>query len=414
MLCKSCGKEIPEDAVFCQYCTVKIENEEVQTCKNCGADLPEGAIYCPYCTVKVENEKEDDSETFEQESTVSTVESTADVNEETLNASASGEVSTEMPKTKSKKKIFIVVAVSCLALILCIGGYYIYSNSIFSPLKVISKTVEAAKDISVLDLVEFKADNATKYTLDVEKSDFKSNVPGRYTVTYALTNISTGEKSSATFKFQVKDTTPPVITIKDTVISFLNNEFNALNYASITDNAADLDVSKLIVEGKIDTAVAATYPITVSIADASGNKTTKNVNVVVREITDEEKSQFLEKIQGMWINDTWIVRFDIIDNKYRIVYNTFTFDDSATIGYLNFVNLSNDLTKATLTWNWEYYLVSVVPVSTGNATVTIDTGIHGDNKIYVDLGNEKGNIEYQYITQEQLNEIYINYYHNRQ
>lgn len=46
-LCPSCLGEIPEEAVFCPKCGVKIN--EKRKCLNCGAEIPDDASFCSEC-----------------------------------------------------------------------------------------------------------------------------------------------------------------------------------------------------------------------------------------------------------------------------------------------------------------------------------------------------------------------------
>lgn len=46
--CLSCGKILPDDSNFCQYCgsmDVKIS----VYCRKCGKEIPSDSLYCPYC-----------------------------------------------------------------------------------------------------------------------------------------------------------------------------------------------------------------------------------------------------------------------------------------------------------------------------------------------------------------------------
>ena len=56
--CNDCGKEVPEDSVFCQYCGSKNivvipEKQEKQRsfkkCMDCGEELPDDSKFCQYC-----------------------------------------------------------------------------------------------------------------------------------------------------------------------------------------------------------------------------------------------------------------------------------------------------------------------------------------------------------------------------
>lgn len=44
--CVSCGKEIPEEYMFCPHCGSK----QIKSCPQCGMhDFPEDALFCPEC-----------------------------------------------------------------------------------------------------------------------------------------------------------------------------------------------------------------------------------------------------------------------------------------------------------------------------------------------------------------------------
>ena len=56
--CNDCGKEVPEDSVFCQYCGSKNivvipekqeEQRSFKKCMDCGRELPEDSKFCQYC-----------------------------------------------------------------------------------------------------------------------------------------------------------------------------------------------------------------------------------------------------------------------------------------------------------------------------------------------------------------------------
>ncbi|MDE5771959.1 MAG: zinc-ribbon domain-containing protein [Ruminococcus sp.] len=67
MICKNCGNELNDGAMFCGKCgtrceeseniTVTDNTDELQFCRNCGAELREGAFFCNQCGSSV-NENE--------------------------------------------------------------------------------------------------------------------------------------------------------------------------------------------------------------------------------------------------------------------------------------------------------------------------------------------------------------------
>lgn len=66
MYCQNCGKEIPNDSVFCPECGVKqtdqqpiqqniVENNKMKFCENCGCKIPIDSRFCPECRAKQSN-----------------------------------------------------------------------------------------------------------------------------------------------------------------------------------------------------------------------------------------------------------------------------------------------------------------------------------------------------------------------
>jgi len=50
MFCNQCGKEIPENSKFCNFCGAKVGNN----CPQCGTELPEGSKFCHICGTPLE------------------------------------------------------------------------------------------------------------------------------------------------------------------------------------------------------------------------------------------------------------------------------------------------------------------------------------------------------------------------
>lgn len=69
--CPSCGRELPEEAVFCMFCGHKLEETDTMAeqaeeeekkpalCPKCGAPLIEGADFCMECGADVRQNKAD-------------------------------------------------------------------------------------------------------------------------------------------------------------------------------------------------------------------------------------------------------------------------------------------------------------------------------------------------------------------
>ena len=79
MICKNCGKELPDDVSFCLGCGARIEiteinvqtnntEEDIQHCKNCGAELKRDALFCNKCGQKYDTELFDSNVVNDQSS----------------------------------------------------------------------------------------------------------------------------------------------------------------------------------------------------------------------------------------------------------------------------------------------------------------------------------------------------------
>ena len=72
--CNDCGKELPDDSCFCQYCGSKNIKKVIpqndnpkriiyKRCMDCGKELPDDSEFCQYCGSKRVATVKDDSET---------------------------------------------------------------------------------------------------------------------------------------------------------------------------------------------------------------------------------------------------------------------------------------------------------------------------------------------------------------
>lgn len=78
MKCSKCGKQLPQDSEFCQYCGNKVEvfieenplQQDERNCHKCGSKIPSDSEFCPYCGSKVILDFVNSKETEPQSKTI--------------------------------------------------------------------------------------------------------------------------------------------------------------------------------------------------------------------------------------------------------------------------------------------------------------------------------------------------------
>lgn len=88
-----------------------------------------------------------------------------------------------------------------------------------------------------------------------------------------------GAEAEKKVKYTVADTTPPVMLLGDDIYLDVGDYFDIDSYISYADNFDR--TPSLTVEGDVDTSAEGTYPLTLYIDDANGNRLTKYLNVNV-------------------------------------------------------------------------------------------------------------------------------------
>lgn len=101
MLCSHCGKEIPNDSLFCSFCGQKNEGA---VCPTCGAALEEDSVFCSACGTKIHEQSDPAAET-----------------------PASGQA--KMPNGKKKRAVAIILLAVALALSAAGNAYLGFESS---------------------------------------------------------------------------------------------------------------------------------------------------------------------------------------------------------------------------------------------------------------------------------------------
>ncbi|MBC8539210.1 zinc ribbon domain-containing protein [Christensenellaceae bacterium NSJ-63] len=124
MICTNCGKEIANGSAFCEYCGAKAEQQDIKEkaiyCEKCGASLPVAVSFCEKCGRAINQQEK----TAVQPSTLK------QGYEKKLSETKSLKFNKSLPdrkKLNSKKKRFIIIAISVIVLAACIGLIVMFS-----------------------------------------------------------------------------------------------------------------------------------------------------------------------------------------------------------------------------------------------------------------------------------------------
>ncbi|MBQ4030267.1 MAG: D-alanyl-D-alanine carboxypeptidase family protein [Bacilli bacterium] len=111
-----------------------------------------------------------------------------------------------------------------------------------------------------------------------EKVD--TSVLGEKIVTIIARDLD-GEEKEFSYKVKVVDTTPPVITYKESLSTTAGTKIDLLKNVSAKDNSGEK--IKVTVEGKYDFEKTGTYKLQYVAKDSSGNETKKDFTLTVKE-----------------------------------------------------------------------------------------------------------------------------------
>lgn len=185
-LCRSCHHENQEEAVFCENCGEKFEQESIQsetlgeakgaktTC-SCGAQLEADDKFCPACGKAVANESSDQAQTV-----------------------------AKTPMSKKQKLILGLVAV-----LLCIAfGSYFATKNYYSQENQLKRMVETVqnKDVNQMEKLTFSADpNYTVTKKELKKYfDYYSQNEHKAAFSQLITQLKTKDNQNSELVFVKK------------------------------------------------------------------------------------------------------------------------------------------------------------------------------------------------------------------
>ena len=145
-----------------------------------------------------------------------------------------------------------------------------------------------------------------------------------------------------------------------------------------------IDPNTITISGTIDATKKGTYPVTLSVSDAAGNKGEKTINVIV-----DDPTTFFNSIDGIWKFETTPLQSLTIKKESNRYLMYIGFDQSeGSGGEFTFKSVSADKKTAVLTW------IFFDEGGQQNVEVNVDIGVAGDKKMKMDFGEGWENLLY--------------------
>lgn len=180
------------------------------------------------------------------------------------------QVETEKPSKpkNSSKKIFILLIVVVLIAAVGVGVYFVLNKSKNKVEKVVITPIVSRIELGS-DLDYTKASTLVKVTgYDINSCTVTGNLNVFLAGTYSYT-VTCGNTTLSSQTVEVKDTTVPVVELKEVVVR-PNSEVSAMDFvASVTD--ASPYTAEYVT--KPDTSAIGTYEVSIIVSDAYDNKT---------------------------------------------------------------------------------------------------------------------------------------------
>lgn len=239
-------------------------------------------------------------------------------------------------KKTNKKRLLLIIII--LSIIISIGIYLLISKrnvkDIFSYREEI--TIELGDAIPAVNDYLYKD---TALDIEIKWKDIEENEINKPGIYYGSFIYNNEEKNISLI---VKDSKPPIIEgIKDYEMLAYNKVPDFLEGITSSDNSGE--EIEVIVEGEYDSEKPNTYKLYYKASDSSGNTTTKEFKLVVKEnsnvkISKTSKGNIIKNYYGV----TYVDDIVIVNKTYSLPSN-FTPNNLVSInGYIKVVDYVNE------------------------------------------------------------------------
>ena len=193
-------------------------------------------------------------------------------------------------KIKKKKIIYKIIFLSTVLSILLIFALYFCMTSV----EMVNKNIEAGSIITSKDIIKPRMKSATIAI----SGNVNTSALGKNNLRYTVQNGFF--KRSKNFYINVVDTTSPKIVGPNSLVLFVGQKINLLDYYSVEDFEPNLN-EKIVINGTVDTSFVGTKNLTLSVKDSSENEGKLSVVVKVLALTENEKAVL--KVINQYIED---------------------------------------------------------------------------------------------------------------
>lgn len=231
--------------------------------------------------------------------------------------------------------------------------------------------LSACTKIEIVQKLDFEINSEVKYEDLVKKNEkikiingkdlIDTSVLGKKEVTVKYSTGKDVKEEKVTIN--IVDTIPPVIEASETLSTTQGKNIDMLANVKVTDNSGEELTAEII--GKYDINKMGEYKLQYSTTDSSGNSTTKEFTLSVKNIAVKAKGYYVYKEKTAWVG----IQFKS-GNKVDIVYNycpgsacggyvesgTYSYAESVVI--INLTSYMDEDGGGKMNKKYEYYIAN--------------------------------------------------------
>lgn len=162
-----------------------------------------------------------------------------------------------------------------------------------SDIKQVEKEIQAGESYDLMEMIQLSDES---YTASILKDNINTKQLGKYDVVFKIDKGSS--QVEKTLSFLVIDTKAPEIKLIHSSTYDIDEKFDIKTDIKATDNLDDDISDKIeILSNNVDTSKEGTYSISLKVKDSSGNETSQDIEVNVKDVLSKQDSASIEIIR---------------------------------------------------------------------------------------------------------------------